>query len=113
MNYNGARLRRERPEDPPPTEREHVRFILDHEYDLQGRMFPSGECVERQANDAIRSGDQERIARSTQVCVKVREGAYDRAKPLSDRVLDPGECIDRVERLPSGLARYWRECRAW
>ena len=45
-SVNAARLRRERPEDPPPTERENLLF----QFDDQGRAFRGGQCAQRRVD---------------------------------------------------------------
>ena len=82
MNHNAARLRRERPEDPPPTEREDfsqgIRGRLD--FDVQGRAFLGGVCTKRVFG----------------ACTEV--------------TVEAGQCIEWFEHLPSGLRRESREC---
>ena len=43
ISVNQARLRRERPEDPPPAERENLLF----QFDSQSRLFRGGKCAKR------------------------------------------------------------------
>ncbi len=81
-DYNAARLRRERPEDPPPTEREDwIVWDAQLEFDVQGRAFRGGECTKRTYAGA---------------CTAV--------------TVEAGQCIDWFEHLPSGLRRESRVC---
>lgn len=49
MSKNRDRLRRERPEYPPPTERENLVTI---QFDGQGRLFVGGKCTKQRVDGA-------------------------------------------------------------